>query len=211
MDINLIQTKPNEYAYLNDTELTVIETNSDALCPPESTIKEIISKESKLIALDKKMEKTKKLKKEEKIDIILDHILYIWIYGGSALVYFAIASTYSIAFAITCMLIYFSVTKGAKLYHCGTIIKKWKKLKKLKEQIEHDEKVIGNYEKQIGELKNEIGYNITLQISREEYERRCRIWELESNNKLPNTKKYFNYYNENTLEKYLKMGQKKRR
>ena len=52
MDINLIQTKPNEYAYLNDINLTVIETNSDALCPPDSVIKEIISKEGKLIFLN---------------------------------------------------------------------------------------------------------------------------------------------------------------
>lgn len=53
MEIDLIQTKPNEYAYLNDIELTVIETNSDALCPPELVIKEIISKESNLYVLKK--------------------------------------------------------------------------------------------------------------------------------------------------------------
>lgn len=210
MAINLIQTKPNEYAYLNDINLTVIETNSDALYPPDSIIKEILSKESKLIVLNKKLEKNKKLKKTEKIDIILDHILYIWICGGSALVCFAIASTYSVTFAIACMLIYFSVTKGAKLYHCGTLIKKWKKLKKIKDQIKLDEEQIENHEKEIEELKNEIGYKIVTQMSREEYERRCRLWELEKTNKLHNTKHYFND-NEITLEKYLTIGQKKRR
>ena len=57
MDINLIQTNPNEYAYLNDVELTVIETNSDALCPPDSIIKEIISKESHLAYLNRYLER----------------------------------------------------------------------------------------------------------------------------------------------------------
>ena len=39
MGIKLIQTKSNEYAYLDDINLTVIETNSNELCSSDSTIK----------------------------------------------------------------------------------------------------------------------------------------------------------------------------
>ena len=46
MDINLIYTKPNEYIYLNDIKLTVIE---------------IISKESELKFLNKEFEKYLKI------------------------------------------------------------------------------------------------------------------------------------------------------
>lgn len=205
MEIDLIQTKPNEYAYLNDINLTVIETNSDALCPPELAIKEIISKESELYVLNKEFETTKKLKKEVKVNIILHEILNVLVYSCSAVLISFISSPFIPT------LIYFLLFKSLLLISFGTRIGKCKKFKKLKEQILHDKEEIENHEKQIEELKNEIGYNVTLQMSREEYERRCRIWELERNNKLPNTKKYFNYYNENTLEKYLKMGQKKRR
>lgn len=211
MNINLIQTKPNEYAYLNDINLTVIETNSDELCPPELAIKEIISKESELQGLNKELIKNIKLKENEKIDIISYHIINIGIYGGSILLYFAMTAAYSFGFAIATMLIYFLVTKGTQLSCYKSINKMEKKFKKLKDQIKLDEEKIENHEKEIEQLKNEIGYNVTLQMSRDEYERRCRIIELERNNKLPNTKKYFNYHNENTLEKYLKMGQKKRR
>ena len=106
--------------------------------------------------------------------------------------------------------IYYFFGKGLQLIGLSTRIGKCKKLKKLKEQIKQDEEEIENQSKQIEQLKNEIGYNVTLQMSREEYERRCRIWELERNNKLPNTK-YNIYNNEITLEKYLTIGQRKRR
>lgn len=108
------------------------------------------------------------------------------------------------------MSIYYFFGKGLQLIGLGTRIGKCKKLKKIKEQIKLGDEVIKNHEKQIEQLKNEIGYKIVTQISREEYERRCRIWELERNNKLPNTK-YNIYNNEITLEKYLTIGQKKRR
>ena len=102
-----------------------------------------------------------------------------------------------------------SATEPNKTMYFGLIKSIWE-FKKLKQQINLDEEEIKNQEKQIEELKNEIGYKIVTQMSREEYERRCRIWELERNNKLANTKYYFDN-NEITLEKYLTIGQKKRR
>lgn len=210
MDINLIQTKPNEYAYLNDIELTVIETNSDALCPPESTIKEIISRESHLAYLNRYLERRKKEKFELKIDIIFHEILNTIVYGGAGFLYFMLASSFSTNGLLLILTFYYLISKGLHLTCCGTRIGKCKKFKKFKEQIKLNEEEIEKHQKEIEQLKNEIGYNVTLQMSREEYERRCRIWELERNNKLPNTK-YNIYNNEFTLEKYLTIGQKKRK
>ena len=212
MDINLIQTKPNEYAYLNDINLTVIETNSDALCPPDSAIKEIISKEGKLIFLNKELKKTNKLKKDVKTNIIFHEILNILVYGSSAILYgvFCIPIAGIVTVPLIPTVIYFLLFKSLLLVACGTRIGKYKKLKKLKNHIKLDEKNIEEYKKNIEELKNEIGYKVALQISREEYERKCRIIELERNNKLPNTKYKLNN-DVITLEKYMKIGQKKRR
>lgn len=212
MDINLIQTKPNEYAYLNDINLTVIETNSDALCPPDSVIKEIISKEGKLNFLNKELKKTNKLKKDVKINIISHEILNILVYGSSAILYgvFCIPIAGIVTVPLIPTVIYFLLFKSLLLVACGTRISKCKKLKKLKEQIKLDEEVIKIHQKEIEQLKNEIGYKVTLQIPIEEYEKRCRIWELERNNKLPNIK-YNIYNNEITIEKYIKTKQKKRR
>ena len=210
MDINLIQTKPNEYAYLNDINLTVIETNSDALCPPDSAIKEIIFEEGKLNFLNKELQKSNKLQKNLKTNIIFHEILNVLVYGGCGVMYLIIAGNYPPIVIASIMSIYYFFGKGLQLIGLGTRIGKWKKFKELKEQIKHDEEKIENQSKQIEQLKNEIGYNVTLQMSREEYEKRCRIWDLERNNKLPNTK-YNIYNNEFTIEKYIKTKQKKRR
>ena len=210
MEIDLIQTKPNEYAYLNDINLTVIETNSDALCPPDSAIKEIISKESHLAYLNRYLERRKKEKFELTIDIIFHEIFNTIVYGGAGFIYFMLASSCSTNGLLLILTFYYLISKGLHLTCCGTRIGKWEKFKELKEQFKIDQEQIENQAKQIEQLKNEIGYKVVTQIPIEEYERKCHIISLEKNNKLPNTKKYFNY-NINTLEKYLTIGQKKRR
>ena len=209
MSINLIQTKPNEYAYLNDIELTVIETNSNSLCPPDSTIKEIISKESHLKVLNKKLKTTKQHRRDLKIDIIIHEILNVVVYGGCTVIYLFLAGC-SVPTITAVLLAFYFMTKGLQMACFGTIVGKLKKFKEAKKQFKLKEEEIEKYEKEIEELKKEIGYKVIVQMPIEEYERRCRIWELERNNKLPNTKYYF-YNNDITIEKYMKIGQKKRR
>jgi hypothetical protein len=209
MAINLIQTKSNEYAYLNDINLTVIETKSDALCPPDLAIKEIISKESELNVLNKELEKTIKLKNNVKTNIIFHEIINTLVYGGCGVIYLIIAGNYPPITLASIISIYYFFGKGLQLIACGTRIGKWKKIKELKEQFKIDEEQIENQVKLIEQLKNEIGYKVIAQMPIEEYERRRRNIELNKNNKLPNTK-YLNN-NEITLEKYIKIGQKKRR
>jgi len=111
MNINLIQTKPNEYAYLNDINLTVIETNSDALYLPDLVIKEIISKESNLYVLKKELEKTINLKKDVKINIIFHEILNTLIYGGCGVICFFIEGIYSPIVLASVMSIYYFLAK----------------------------------------------------------------------------------------------------
>lgn len=209
MAINLIQTKSNEYAYLNDINLTVIETKSDALCPPDLAIKEIISKESELNVLNKELEKTIKLKNNVKTNIIFHEIINTLVYGGCGVIYLIIAGNYPPIALASIISIYYFFGKGLQLIACGTRIGKWKKFKELKEQFKIDEEQIENQVKLIEQLKNEIGYKVIAQMPIEEFERRRRNIELNKNNKLPNTK-YLNN-NEITLEKYIKIGQKKRR
>ena len=81
-------------------------------------------------------------------------------------------------------------------------------VQELKKQFKLEEEELEKQKKQIEELKNEIGYKEIAKIPIEEYERRHNIIEFERNNKLHNTKFYLNN-NENSLEKFLKIGQKK--
>lgn len=216
MDSNLIEIKSNEYAYFNDTNIIVIETDSDALYSPDSVIKEIIFRKNELKILNEELQNTKQLKHNLKLNMLIYELLNFIIYGSSGIYYGALCIPLAglVSIPIIPTVIYFLLLKSLLLVGLGTRVKKFKELKKINQQIKFKQAKIENYKKQIKQLKNKIGYKVIAKIPIEEYKKRCSNIKLKENNKLGKEKYYFDEQLENIIiseekPKVLSIGQKK--